>query len=83
MEGNRDLIFKMEFGDWIYDTYSIEGLSVEEMNEILDRRQDALVEILTRHGYPDTATAWKDGYGIYGIKHFGGHLLVQVGKSCD
>ena len=80
-------------GDRYFDTIIIEGLSVEEMNQILhpengkDNR-DALVEIMSKHDNDSTygkniAEAWRCGYGIYSIRHFGEHLLIQVGNSCD
>ena len=75
------------------DTYLVEGLSVAEMNSILDagsfeKQRDTLAELLDQHEN-DTyygrglGSAWRHGYGIYGIRHFGGHLIVSVGNSCD
>lgn len=74
------------------DTFLIEGLSVKEMNTILDAgsfdsQRDALADILDNHENDfrnaNLGTCWRCGYGIYGIRHFGGHLLVTVGNSCD
>lgn len=76
--------------DRTFTIYIVEGLSVAEVNEILNGkdRRDALVEVMGRHENDsrygrNIAEAWRCGYGIYGIRHFGGHLLVTVGNSCD
>ena len=74
--------------DRYFQTLMITGLSVDEMNYILDgngdgtRMDDRLCEIMhkrTGMNYDD----WRYGYGIYSIRHVGGHLLVQVGNNCD
>jgi hypothetical protein len=80
--------------DRFFDTFIVEGLSVEEMNAVLNARQngqddrDVLVEVMNQHENDswygqNIAEAWRCGYGIYGIRHFGGHLIVDVGNSCD
>lgn len=51
-------------------------------------RRSVLAEILDAHpndyrGGEKIGTAWRCGYGIYSIRHFGGHLIVEVGNSCD
>lgn len=76
--------------DRCFDHYCIEGLSVNEINEILDAkdRRDALVEVMGRHENDslygqNIAEGWRCGYGIYSIRHVGGHLFVEVGNSCD
>lgn len=76
--------------DRCFDHYCVEGLSVKEMNEILDApdRRDALVDVMGRHKNDSAygkniAEAWRCGYGIYSIRHVGGHLFVEVGNSCD
>lgn len=80
--------------DRYYNHFCVEGLSVSEMNEILDAGQngkdqrDVLVEVMGRHDNDSSygkniAEAWRCGYGIYDIRHVGGHLFVQVGNSCD
>ena len=76
--------------DNTFTIFLVDGLSVDEVNEILkaDDRRDALVEVMGRHENDsrygqNIAEAWRNGYGIYGIRHFGGHLLVTVGNSCD
>ena len=76
--------------DNTFTIYLVEGLSVDETNEILNAtdRRDALVTVMGRHENDsrygrNIAEAWRCGYGIYGIRHFGGHLLVTVGNSCD
>ena len=74
--------------DRTFTTYVIEGLSVDEMNRILNPQPDGsnmdsrLQEILNSHN-PGLGDDWRWGYGIYGVKHFGGHLLVTVGNSCE
>ena len=88
------LHIEKSYSDRCFDTYIVEGLSVEEMNKVLNARaegkddRDVLVEVMDQHDNDswygkNIAGAWKWGYGIYGIKHFGGHLLVKVGNSCD
>jgi len=80
--------------DNCFSTFLVEGLSVEETDEILNAsangkdRRDVLVDVMSRHenDYPygnNIAEGWRCGYGIYSIRHFGGHLIVQVGNSCD
>ena len=79
--------------DRTFDYYNVEGLSVEEMNEIMNAhhegkdKRDVLVEVMGRHenDFPNTniAECWRYGYGIYHIGHVGGHLLIEVGNSCD
>ena len=82
------------YSDRYFDTYMVEGLSVEEMNMVLNARsegkddRDVLVEVMSKHENDSSygqniAEGWRCGYGIYSIRHFGGHLLVQVGNSCD
>lgn len=80
--------------DRCFNTFIVEGLSVDEMNKILTARdngvdeRDALVEVMSKHDNDSSygkniAEGWRNGYGIYGIRHFGGHLIVTVGNSCD
>ena len=79
--------------DRYFDMYSVDGLSVEDMNEILHpadgkSREDALVEVFARNKNDswygeNIAEAWRYGYGIYSIRHVGGSLLIEVGNSCD
>ena len=77
-----------------YDYYSVEGLSVEEIKQITEARangkddRDVLVEVMSKHDNDSSygkniAEGWRWGYGIYHIGHIGGHLLVEVGNSCD
>lgn len=68
--------------DRTYKTMCITGLSVEEMNEVLDNH-DALGEVMEKYGMGSTYRCWHNGYGIYSIRHIGGHLLVEIGNSCD
>ena len=75
------------------DTFLIEGLSVAETNRILNAKdqdkddRDVLAEILDEHDNDyrngNLGTCWRWGYGIFSIRHFGGHLIVEVGNSCD
>ena len=69
--------------DFHFTTLLINGLSPKEMDYILAGREDALGEVMEKHGAGDTFRVWKCGYGIYGIRHFGGHLMVEIGNSCD
>ena len=72
--------------------YLIQGFTPDEMDSILnadtwDGRRDRLVELLNGHENDmfggNLGTRWLCGYGIYGIRHFGGHLIVEVGSGCD
>ena len=82
------LKIELSDSDRTFSTYIVEGLSVEEMNRIFNpqddgtRQDDRLQEILNSHN-PGLGDSWRWGYGIYSVKHFGGHLLVKVGNSCD
>jgi len=80
--------------DRTFDTFIVEGLSVAEMDLVLTARhygkddRDVLVDVMNKHKNDSSygqniAEAWRCGYGIYGIHHFGGHLIVTVGNSCD
>lgn len=74
------LKIEKQFSNKETDTYLIYGLSVQEMNELLDSNgkwEIAFERILNHHGCD--GTAWRQK-GLYGIKHFGGHLLVMVGR---
>ena len=79
---NNELKIKYEYGDRYYDTISIDGLSVDEMNEILSNHS-ALGRIMEEHGLGQTYNEWKNGWGIYGIRHVGRHLFVTTGNNCD
>ena len=77
-----------------YNYYSVEGFDTADLNAILNARKDGkdqrdvLVEIMSkydndsRYGH-NIAEGWRWGYGIYHIGHIGGHLLIEVGNSCD
>lgn len=90
---NEKLHIQIEYANPGMNTFSIEGLSVKEMNRILDAetweiQRDILAELLDEHendyrpGH-SLGTSWRNGYGIYNIRHVGGHLFVSVGSSCD
>ena len=76
-----------------FTTYLVEGLSPKEMDSILnapswDEKRNRVVELLNyyENDYQPGHTlgdCWGCGYGIYGIRHFGGCLLVDIGNSCD
>lgn len=84
-----DLEFEKVSHNHTFTTECISGLSVEEMDYILDGNgdgkdiDDRLCETLNKRTNSTMYDAWRYGYGIYGIKHFGGHLLVTIGNSCD
>ena len=93
MENEKLHIEKTASDRW-FNHFTVDGLSVEEMNEILEARQngkdqrDVLVDVMSRHDNDswygrNIAEAWRNGYGIYDIRHVGGHLFVEVGNSCD
>ena len=80
--------------DRTFDHYIVEGLSVAEIKQITEARQngkddrDVLVEVMSNHDNDSSygkniAEAWRWGYGIYHIGHVGGHLFIEVGNSCD
>jgi len=81
--------------DRCFDMFLVEGLSVDEMNQILNAptygngcREDMLVEVMSKHDNDSSygkniAEGWRCGYGIYSIRHVGGHLIITVGNSCD
>ena len=80
--------------DRYYDFYTVEGLTVEEMNFVIDgydsstSKADRLVEVMSKHDNDSSygkniVEGWRWGYGIYSIRHIGGHLLIEVGNSCD
>ena len=82
------------FSDNIFDTFLVQGLSVEEMNAVLNARsegkddRDVLVEVMDKHDNDsdygkNIASGWRCGYGIYSIRHVGEYLLVMVGNNCD
>jgi hypothetical protein len=84
----NDLKIEKQYADRISTTILVEGFSPEEMNEILNPKKheddrNALCDLLEKHGYGSTAKCWHNGYGIYDIRHFGGHLIVKIGNSCD
>lgn len=82
------------YSDGTFNTFLVEGLSFDDLNEVLDApehgkdERDVLVDVMGRYENDSSygsniAEAWRNGYGIYGIRHFGGHLLIRVGMSCD
>lgn len=82
------------FSDRCFDTYTVDGLSVEEIKEITEAhtngkdQRDVLVDVMNRHDNDswygkNIAEGWRNGYGIYHIGHVGAHLFVEVGNSCD
>ena len=93
-DNNVKLHIEKVSSDRFFDTFIVEGLSVEEMDAVLNARhngqddRDVLVDVMNQHENDSSygqniAEAWRCGYGIYGIRHFGGHLIVDVGNSCD
>ena len=82
MSEKDNVTLEQAYKDNTFTTMCIDGLSVDEMNEIL-AHHDSLGKIMTRHGMGGTYSCWHNGYGIYGIRHVGGHLFVQIGNSCD
>lgn len=93
MADNTKLHIEKSYSGCGMDTFLITGLSVAETNKILNAadegkdRRDVLAEILDAHENDyrngNLGTCWRCGYGIYSIRHFGGHLIVEVGNSCD
>ena len=88
------LHIEKSYSDNVFTEYIVEGLSVDEMNQVLNARsdgkddRDVLVTVMGQHENDSSygnniAEGWRYGYGIYSIRHFGGHLLVKVGNSCD
>lgn len=89
----RKLHISKQYSENYFNTFLVEGLSPEEMDEILNapsfsEQRDIMVKIIDSHPNDsyygqNIASGWRYGYGIYDIRHFGGHLLVKVGNSCD
>ena len=83
----EELHIEKVFHDRYYTTYIIEGLSVKEMNRVLNQPDDGksgveqLRKILNAHG--ENGDKWQYVYGIHSIRHVGGHLIVRVGKNSD
>ena len=74
------------------NAFLISGFSPKEMDSILnaeswDAQRNRLIELLNEHENDyqpgNLGTCWGCGYGIYDIRHFGGHLMVDVGSTCD
>ena len=93
MADNTTLHIEKSYSGCGIDTFLITGLSVAETDRILNAKEDGkddrdvLAEILDAHENDyrngNLGTCWRCGYGIYSIRHFGGHLIVEVGNSCD
>jgi len=80
------------YGDNVYNTFIVEGLSPDEVDSILKAESwgaecRRLVELLDKHGnengYGNIGSCWGCGYGIYDIKHCGEQLYVKIGNTCD
>lgn len=90
---NEPLHIELHYRDPTYSTYLVSGLTPKEMDSVIDalsfeEQRDTLVKLLNSHDNDlkhgkNIGTVWMCGYGIYDIRHFGGHLLVKVGNSCD
>ena len=90
---SKKLHIEKTYSDRCFDTYIVEGLSPEEMDSIVkapsfEEKRKALVIAVDSHENDsrygkNIGSAWMCGYGIYDIRHFGGHLLLEVGNSCD
>lgn len=93
MADNVKLHIEKSYSGCGMDTFLITGLSVKETDDILNAsangkdNRDVMAEILDAHENDyrngNLGTCWRCGYGIYSIRHFGGHLIVEVGNSCD
>ena len=66
-----------------YTTLCITGMTVDEINYILTGREKALGEVMEKYGEGNMFSVWSCGYGIYSIRHVGGHLFVMIGNNCD
>ena len=93
-DNNRTLHVEQVSRDRYFDFYTIEGFTVEEMDYIIKgngdgvEMNDRFVNVMSKYRNDswygkNVAEAWRWGYGIYSIKHIGGHLLIEVGNSCD
>lgn len=81
MSETDNVTIKEEFRDNTFTTMCIDGLSVSEVDDILKRGDVALGEVMMNHGKVTTFNSWKIGYGIYDIRHVGGHLFVLIGNN--
>ena len=81
-----ELKIEKVFSDNHFDTVMITGLTVDEMNFILDPHskcpQRHLQEVMNAHN-GNLGDIWRYKNGIHSIRHVGGHLLVQIGNNCD
>ena len=86
-------IEKVSSDRW-YDFYTVEGMTIEDMNYVLSgngdgkKREDRLMETMDKYDNDswyghNIGSAWRWGYGIYSVRHIGGHLLIEVGNNCD
>lgn len=70
-------------------TMKLDGLSVEELNELasMDYREmkEKIIEILNARNM-GTGTRWACGYGLYSAFYNHAHpmsIFVEIGKNCD
>lgn len=74
------------FSDDHSDTFVVTGLTVDEVNFIIDQHsyfpQRHLQEVMNFHK-KNLGDTWRYKCGIHSIRHVGGHLIVRVGKNCD
>ena len=79
----RPLMYKVEFADRLTTTLCVNGLSVDEMTTVLNEGCAGLEKVMKKHGQWQLYNEWKNGFGIYGIRHVGEHLFVIVGNNYD
>ena len=82
-EALRPLMYKVEFADRLTTTLCVNGLSVDEMTTVLNESCSGLEKVMKKHGQWQLYNEWRNGCGIYGIRHVGEHLFVIVGNNYD
>ena len=63
-----------------YTTICVTGLTVAEMNYVLENGKEPLSKVMEQNGASDVYERWENEFGIYSIRHVGGHLFVMIGR---
>lgn len=76
-----NLTLEIASQDKTYTTICITGLSVGEMNDVLGNGNTALQTVMEKNNAGDVYERWENEFGIYSIRHVGGHLFVMIGRA--
>ncbi len=79
-------IERTNYGNSGLDTMKITGFTDAELSELKsmehNEAMDALIDMLNyRNG--NIGTAWRCGYGVYGMWFDNEAAYMNIGKSCD